>query len=127
MLNINTDTVCRLIQLAREFHAQEQVVIPETRGNPSGDWAAQTLASHIDDMSFQEFRSIVNDMEPEQQVQIVALMWIGRGDFETDEWDEVIEQAKDDWTPETAEYLIVHPMICEHLEDGLDMFGYGCD
>lgn len=127
MLELNTETVCRLIQLAREFHAQEEVVIPETRGNPSGDWAAQTLARHVDDLTFQEFRSIINDMEPEQQVQVVALLWIGRGDFSKEEWEEVMDQARDDWTPETAEYLIVHPLLADYLMEGLDLFGYGCD
>lgn len=81
MLDINPDIVCRLIELAREFHAQEEVVIPEIVGNPSGDWATQTLAGHLDDMTLQEFKSIVRDLEPNQQHQVVALFWVGRGDL----------------------------------------------
>ena len=127
MLDINPEIVCRLIQLAREFHAQEQVVIPESRSNPSGDWATQTLASHIDDMTFQEFKSIIEDLEPVQQIQVVALLWIGRGDYDVEEWDDVLEQAQDDWTPKTAEYLVVHPLLSTYLQEGLDMLGYSCD
>ena len=127
MFEVNPDIVCRLIELAREFHAQEEVVIPEIRGNPSGDWATQTLANHADDLTFQEFRSIIKDLEPDQQQQIVALLWVGRGDYVIDEWEEVLAQAADDWTPKTAEYLIVHPMLAEFLRDGLDQFGYSCD
>ena len=127
MLDINPDTVCRLIQLAREFHAQVDVVIPETEGNPSGDWAAQTLANHADDMTFQEFRSIVRDLEPDQQQQVVALLWTGRGDYSEDEWEDALEQARYDWTPYTAEYLIVHPLLANYLEEGLDIFGYSCN
>jgi len=127
MLDVNPDIVCRLIQLAREFHVQVDVVIPETEGNPSGDWAAQTLANHSDDMTFQEFRSIVRDLEPDQQQQVVALLWTGRGDYSEDEWEDALEQARYDWTSRTAEYLIVHPLLPNYLEEGLDIFGYSCN
>lgn len=127
MLDINPDIVCRLIELAREFHAQEEVVMPEIKGNPSGDWAAQTLANHIEDMTFQEFRSIIRDLEHGQQQIVVALLWVGRGDFTIDEWEDALKQAQDDWTPRTAEYLIVHPLLAYYLAEGLDQFGYSCD
>jgi hypothetical protein len=127
MLDINPDIVCRLIELAREFHAQEEVVMPEIKGNPSGDWATQTLANHIEDMTFQEFRSIIRDLEPGQQQLVVALLWVGRGDFTIDEWEDVLKQAQDDWTTRTAEYLIVHPLLAYYLAEGLDQFGYSCD
>lgn len=127
MLEINSETVCRLIMLAKEFHAQEAVVIPEEPGNPSGDWGQQMLASHIEDSTFQEFKSIVRDMEPDQQHQLVALMWIGRGDYELDEWDDAVEYAAECASPTTAEYLIAHPMLADYLTDGLTMNGLSCD
>ena len=52
MLNVNPHTVCQLIALGREFHAQEEVVIPEVPSMPSGDWAVQILARHADDATF---------------------------------------------------------------------------
>lgn len=127
MFEVNPDIVCRLIELAREFHAQEEVVFPEVNGNPSGDWATQMLANHAEDMTFQEFRSIVNDLDPDQQQQVVALLWVGRGDYALEEWDDALAQATDDWTPGTAEYLIVHPMLAEYLIEGLELFDYSCD
>lgn len=127
MLDINSETVCRLIALAREFHAQEEVVIPETPGNPSGDWGQQMLASHIEDSTFREFKSIVLDMEPDQRHQLVALMWLGRGDYSIDEWPDAIEYAEDSASPATAEYVIAHPFVADYLLDGLAEFGIGCD
>lgn len=127
MFEVNPDIVCRLIELAREFHAQEEVVFPEVNGNPSGDWATQMLANHAEDMTFQEFRSIISDLDPDQQQQIVALLWTGRGDYSLEEWDDALAQAIDDWTPNTAEYLIVHPMLAEYLIEGLEQFDHSCD
>jgi len=127
MLNIGSDTICRLIDLAREFHAQEEVSIPEEPANPSGDWAVQMLASHADDATFQEFKAIVEDLEPDQQQEVVALLWLGRGDYSKGEWRDALEQAADSWNFETAEYLIAHPLLADYLDRGLDLFGYRCN
>lgn len=126
MLDVNPDTVCRLIDLAREFHAQEAVVIPEEPGSASDDWTGNILAAHADDATLDEFRSIIADLEPDQQ-QVVGLLWMGRGDYTIDEWDEVLEQAADAWNERTADYLITHPLLPDYLTEGLDLHGYRCD
>lgn len=127
MLDVNPDTVCRLIELARVFHAQEEVVIPEEPDNPGGDWPTQILAGHSNDSMLDEFRNIVADLEPDQQQQIVALLWLGRGDFTLEEWTEAVDEATDNWNERTADYLIAHPLLPDHLTEGLDQHGYGCD
>ena len=127
MLDINPETICKLIELAREFQAQEEVVFPEDTSNPSGDWAMQMLASHADDLTFQEFRSTVQDLEPRQQQLVVVLLWLGRGDYTLEDWGDMLEQARTDWTPDTAEYLIAHPLLVEYLTVGMDIFGLSCD
>lgn len=127
MFNVSTDNVCRLIELAREFHAQQAVSFPEEPANPSGDWAAQVLASHAGDSTYQEFKSIIHDLEPDQQQEVVALFWLGRGDFETDEWDAAVDLARDSWNLRTAEYLIAHPQLADELFSGLDLLGYRCE
>lgn len=127
MLDVNPDTVCRLIELARVFHAQEEVVIPEEPEDLSGDYPAQILASHSGDSTLAEFRNIISDLEPDQQQQIVALLWLGRGDFSLEEWSEALDEAADNWNEATADYLVAHPMLPDYLSDGLDQHGYSCD
>ena len=126
-LELNSDTVCFLIDKAREFHAKEEVVIPDTPGSPTEDWALQVLADHVDDATYQEFRATVNDLEPDQQQQLVALLWLGRGDYDIAEWDEALAEARRSWTPRTADYLIAHPLLADHLEDALEQLGYSCE
>jgi hypothetical protein len=127
MLEVNPDTVCRLIELARVFHAQEEVVIPEEPENLDADYPTQILAEHAGDSTLQEFRNIITDLEPDQQQQIVALLWTGRGDFSLEEWPEALEEAADNWNENTADYLIAHPLLSDYLTDGLDQHGYSCD
>lgn len=124
MIDINPDTVGFIIDKAREFHAKEQVTIPEPPTSPAGDWAQQVLADHLDDFSYQEVRATIRDLEPDQQICLVALMWLGRGDFTLEEWDEALAQAADAHNARTAEYLISTPLVADYLEEGLILHGY---
>jgi hypothetical protein len=127
MLDLNPDTVCFLIARARVFHSKESVVLPDIADSPADDWGRQVLADHGDDSVFLEFKSTVEDLEPDQQQAVVALMWLGRGEFDADEWSDALDEAREGWTSDTAEYLIAHPQLADHLLEGLDLLGYSCD
>lgn len=127
MISVNPETISRLIDLSRAFHAKEQVVIPQEPNSPSDDWALQVLADHEDDEYYAEFESIIEDLEPDQQQEVVALMWLGRGDAALEEWNELLKQAGEQWNERTAEYLIAHPFLAEYLQEGLDLHGYESD
>jgi len=126
-LEINPETVCFLSDRARLFHCKEEVVIPDVPDSPSEDWGRQALANHAGDSTFQEFKSTIQDLEPDQQQTVVALMWVGRGDFSPDEWQEALDEAAGSWNEATAEYLIAHPLLADYLEEGLAAFGYSCN
>lgn len=126
MIDINPETVCHIIDKAREFHAKEAVSIPEPPTSPADDWARQVLADHIDDLTYSEVRYNVRDLEPDQQICLVALMWLGRGDFTLEEWSDALEQARAAFTSRTAEYLISTPLVADYLEEGLHAHGYSC-
>ena len=38
-----------------------------------------------------------------------------------------LQEARDSWNESTAEYLIAHPQLADHLRDGLDSLGYSCE
>jgi len=129
MLELSTGIVCRIVDLAREFQAQESVVIPATEGGSEidSDQAMQVLAAHAEDLTYQQLKAEIDDLEPRQQVELVALMWLGRGDYDAGEWEDVRQQAKEQWTSHTAEYLLATPQVADFLEEGLSMLGYSCD
>ena len=72
-------------------------------------------------------RATIDDLDPEQQAQLVALMWLGRGDYELDEWDTAVEDARDALGENLTEYLLSHPMVADDLEEGMIQFGYSCE
>jgi hypothetical protein len=53
---------------------------------------------------------------------LVALMWVGRGDYSLEEWDEALKFAEETWTERTAEYLVGTPLLADFLAEGLQQF-----
>lgn len=127
MLDINPETVCFIIAKAREFQVNEEVVIPEESLSPNGDWALQVMEDHVDDFCVQEVEATVNDLEPDQQAALVALMWLGRGDYDISDWELALTDAAENLTDHTAKYLLAHPLVAEYLQEGLIQHGCSCE
>ncbi|HSH49432.1 MAG TPA: DUF3775 domain-containing protein [Halomonas sp.] len=126
MLNINTDDVCRLIELAREFHAQDGLAVPGEPTDPAGGWPYQALSPRAGNRAFEEFRTIINGMYPGQQQEVVGLLWVGRGDYAIEEWADALAYAKQAWNEATADYLMAQPLVAEYLTEGLGAHGHRC-
>ena len=71
----------------------------------------------------EQFDGLIEGMNVDQQLDLVALVWIGRGDFEPEEWDEARRTASEEATLTTAEYLKGVDHLAEHLEAGLEAMG----
>ncbi|MGD8588640.1 MAG: DUF3775 domain-containing protein [Chromatiales bacterium] len=129
MLNLNPETVCFIISKARQFQAKEEVVITEVPYSASDDWALQILANHIEDACVREVKATIRDLEPDQQAELVALMWLGRGDYPLDEWTQAKEDAAEALIDisEPGAYLLAHPLVSDYLLEGLDQLGIGCE
>jgi hypothetical protein len=67
-----------------------------------------------------EFRAFVDRLGVDEQAELVALMWIGRGSYEVEELSEAISMALSEATTPTASYLIGTPHLSDHLETALD-------
>jgi hypothetical protein len=127
MLHIPLDTVCYIIAKAREFQAQEDVVIPEAPSSPAEDWAQQILAHHSGDYTLTEFVECIGEMDQRQRAELIALMWVGRGDYGIEDWESAVDDAIGDYSVRAAQYLIAHPMVSDDLEEGLIAHGYSCE
>ncbi len=126
-MHIRQQTLCSLIALAREFQAKEEVCIPQEGNSSSEDWAMQMLADHGDDYNVGEFRSIVHDFSERQRAELVALMWLGRGDYTAEEWEDAVDEALGDYSIRAAEYVLAHPMVSDHLEEGMIALDMPCE
>ena len=123
-LDLNPDIVRSVIDNVHEFHASDDVNLrgKEDDDDIDDDLLAQFADDHSDDPYYTQLTSVITDLEPDQQVSLVALMWLGRGDYSIEEWGDVIKQAREQWTDHTAEYLISTPLLSDYLAEGLDAF-----
>jgi hypothetical protein len=116
-----------LILKLRAVMGQEDMVSPDSGSNPSDDERSATLQDTPDNLTRSEIVAEIEDLEPDQQYELVALMWIGRGDLEPGDWEEAVALAEDRHDRTTASYLLAHPHVADHLEEGVDLLLDGTD
>lgn len=121
-LDINPETVSYIVNLAREFYAEEQMAVAEQEPATRDNFEAGSAPQQKIDPVYVEFKTAIEDLEPDQQIQLVALMWLGRGSFS--DWDSAVAEACDNWNSKTADYLIGTPLLSDYLEEGLSQLGY---
>ena len=125
-LDIGVENICRIIVKARQFAAKEGVVEEDYGGNQVDEGFREVLAAHSDDPVFQELKAFIDGLDVDAQCELVALMWIGRGDFSKDEWDAAIELAQQEHNNHTAEYLLGTPLLADLLQAGLETYELSC-
>jgi hypothetical protein len=126
-LSISREKICFFILKAREFDVKDVVTDPNSGSNPADDGMLAVLEDHRDDPTEQELRSFIDALTEDEQIDLVALTWLGRGDGTIDEWDALRTEATRLHNKRTAAYLLGKPMLADHLEEGLSQFGFTCE
>ena len=81
------------------------------------------LMGHELDRAEGELRGFVETLNEDEQAEVVAVMWAGRGSFEAEDFAEALATARNEATTPTADYLIGTPHMADHLEAGLEALG----
>jgi hypothetical protein len=127
MPDINPEKVCFLITKARVFDVKEGEVDPGESSNPSDEGFRLVLGGFRGDPVGEELRSFIDSLDEDEQVDLVALAWTGRGDFDAAQWKEAVGLARSRRSGSTAEYLLGIPLLGDYLEEGLAAFGLSCE
>ena len=126
-LTISAEKVCFIIAKARQFDAKDAVTDPGDDSNPSDDGGRAILEDHPDDAVRQELAEFIAGLNVDEQVDLVALAWLGRGDGDRDDWAELRDQAAQAHNHRTARYLLGTPLLADYLGEALDQFGQSCE
>ena len=92
-LTISPEKVCFIIIKAKEFDAKDEVTEPDPGSNPSDDKDAAVLEDHEDDPVVEELTSFINCLSEDEQIDLVALTWLGRDDYSANDWSTVRKEA----------------------------------
>ena len=85
------------------------------------------LEEHEDDPVVEELTSLIDLLSEDEQVDLVALAWLGRNDYSASDWPTVREEAARAHNQRTAEYLLGMPLVGDFLEEGLSLLGFSCE
>jgi hypothetical protein len=121
MLTISPEKVCYVIAKAREFDVK--VAAEELDDEGMG----RILEDYADDPTLEELKSFLEAQSDDELRELLALAWVGRGDFGADEWQEALAQVQDVREKHTVDYLLGTPLLCDYLEEGLAQFGHSCE
>lgn len=122
-LAIAADKVGFLIEKMREFDVKEEVSDPDSGSNSADDNMIDVLEDNSDDPVVREITGFIHAMTEDEQIDLVALMRLGRGDGTIEEWDDLRREAAEGHNKRTASYLLGEPLVSDYLAAGLDAFG----
>lgn len=99
-IRVPLDTVCFIISKAHQF------------GTGTGPAEAEMI-------------SYISDLTNGAQIDLVAIMWLGR-DEGPDDWVEAQQIATEEHNDHTAQYLVGTPLLADYLQEGLTRIGRDC-
>jgi len=125
MMNLSPEKVAQVIVRAREIDAKVGAWGEFDRAHPNEGDADATLEAMRNDPARSALVQFITELAAGERAQLIALMWIGRGSFEPEEWDEAVETAREEDTGAAgaARYLLGIPMLADFLEEGLERMG----
>jgi hypothetical protein len=129
-LSIGPDTVRLIAEKARAISAavnedyadgaEHEVELNEqSKENHHHDGLAEESGA---DLREEELRELIQDFNVDEAAELIALTWIGRGDYEPAEFAEAVAEARQrNYRP--TRYLLGMPMLGDWLEEGLEAIG----
>lgn len=125
--SISFDKIFRIMELARRFDVKDSVTEPDPGSNAADDMMLSVLEDHADDPVRSEVSEIIRGLNEDEQIDLVALAWLGRGDGDLDEWDDLRAEASRAHNARTAEYLLGMPILADYLEEAISQFGHSAE
>jgi len=125
-LSLDPDYLRRLVLKVRAFMGKEASETPDEASNPTDDeLPPSALQEEEDDLSREEVVEEIRGLDQREQAELVALMWLGRGDGEPEEFEALVQEALERREVPTEDYLLDHPLVAEHWLEGLERLGLG--
>jgi hypothetical protein len=124
-LTLSLETAFYIIVKAREFDEQVAPSDPDSGSNPSDDREVDVLEEDADHTVEQELDAALASLNIDEQLDLMALTWLGRGDFAS--FAEARKEAEEMRDKHIAVYLKGTPKLGDYLEEGLAQLGYSLE
>ena len=124
MLAIPLERLAFIIVKARAFDA-EIPIDPDaaTGSDPPDDDEREILLDTPDNPTEQELRDAIDGLGPAERQELLALMWLGRSDYDAESWLEALREAGDATIANLTDYLVGTPLLGDYLKEGAAALG----
>lgn len=122
-LGISLESVAAIVDAARAVQESE-----ESGADAREEEDEEGLDADDDEnMDEDALRAFIAELNEDEQASLIALAWIGRGDYTGEEFEEARTLAKERNIRDAAEYLLGIELLADMLEEGLDELGLSLD
>lgn len=126
-MSLNPQTAFYILMKARVFDEKVPCTDPASGSNATDDKDVDILEDMADDPTLIELGEALDSLNEDAQVDLLALIWTGRGDFSAEEWEEARRMAADARDENLVRYVVETPLVSDYLEEGLSVHGYFLD
>ena len=130
MIPLGQEKIKFIISVAREYREGSLAMVSEelSETHSSDSYTEHNLANivesssseeHAMDSAYNDLKAAIENLNEEERFALVALMWTGRGNYNPDEFEKAMIDARSADNHHTAEYLIDTPLLPDYLEEGL--------
>jgi hypothetical protein len=126
-LDIAPEKVAHVIIKAREYDAKVGAWDDSPEDGDAEEDPTAILEDFTNDPTRAELAGFIERLNYDEQANLVALMWVGRGTYEKEEFDEAVETARTERVNSTSSYLLGIPLLSDYLEEGLEKMGFSVD
>ncbi|HYD36552.1 MAG TPA: DUF3775 domain-containing protein, partial [Allosphingosinicella sp.] len=128
------ESLCRIVIRARENEAQVPAQDPDEDpdnvddlDDEGEDQALSVLEDELSSGVEEEVQATLDDLADDQLAETLALAWVGRGTYDSSEWEDACAEANELSADERIDELMDMPLLASHLEAGLAAFDYSCE
>lgn len=129
-LTLAPETLRLIVEKARTVEAaiekdleHESDLEPTPPGGNEHHAHATLVEEEAEDPTEEELRELIDDLNVDEATELVAITWIGRGDYDAADWEEALKEARGRAGPRGARvsrYLLGMPLLADYLEAGFD-------
>lgn len=129
-LRISVEKVCALIEAAREL-AGKAASTAGDRTTTGDDSELATIderegTGEDQDARRRETVEFIAGLNVDEQADLLALIWVGRGDYDIGDWPAAVAGAEARIARRDPDYMIGDPALPAYLGDGLEAFERAC-
>lgn len=121
-LGISLETVATVVDLARALQGSEQTDPAQLSEDDNSE--AALLQEKPEDVTEDALHDFISELNEDEQAALIALAWVGRGDYGPEEWEEAVRLAAErNEGRDAAAYLMSMDMLGDLLAEGVAAFG----